>query len=63
MRTQLKILGSYSPSPKDLETSKMLLDDGLVKVSGLSTLYNLENLNEAISDTISNKIMKAYIKI
>ncbi len=60
---ELNVFGSYSPAPKDLEDSKTLLDERRVKVLGLSTVYNIENLNEAISDTISNKIMKAYIKI
>jgi len=29
----------------------------------LSVKYPLENINEAIQDTLSNKIMKAYIEL
>ena len=60
---ELTVLGSYSPRPKDLETSLKLLTDGEVKVKNLSTIYPLDKIQEAFDDTISNKIMKAYIKI
>ncbi len=60
---ELTVMGSYSPSPIDLEDSIKFIEQGKVKVSGLSKVYSLENLNEAISDTISNKIMKAFIKL
>lgn len=60
---ELTVMGSYSPSPMDLEDSMTFIEQGKVKVSGLSTVYNLENINEAIDDTCSNKIMKAFIKI
>ncbi len=56
-------MGSYSPSPMDLEDSMKLIEAGKVKVSGISTVYSLENINEALNDTVSNKIMKAYIQI
>ncbi|MBE7705478.1 MAG: hypothetical protein E7Z90_06705 [Cyanobacteria bacterium SIG29] len=60
---ELTVMGSYSPSPMDLEDSMSLIEDGRVRVDGISTIYPLEQLNEAISDTLSNKIMKAYIKL
>jgi len=60
---ELTILGSYSPSPKDLKDSLDLLESKKVKVSGLSTEYPLEKVQKAINDTLENKIMKAYIKI
>lgn len=60
---EITVTGSYSPSPSDLEDSINLIESKKVNVSGLSTDYPLENLNEAISDTLSNKIMKAYIRI
>ena len=60
---ELNIMGSYSPSPMDLEDSMNLIEEGKVKVSGISTVYPIEKLNEALNDTISNKIMKAYIKL
>ena len=60
---ELTVLGSYSPSPKDLEDSLELLRTNKVKVKGLSTIYSLDDIQKAFDDTISNKIMKAYIKI
>lgn len=60
---ELTVLGSYSPSPADLKESFELLKNKDVKVSGLSTEYNLENVQKAINDTLDNKILKAYIKI
>ena len=60
---ELTILGSYSPSPMDLEDSMTLLSDGRVRVSCISTIYPIEEINEAIEDTLSNKIMKAYIAL
>lgn len=60
---ELKILGSYSPAPIDLKDSLNLLESCKVNVDGISTDYKLEDINKAIDDTISNKIMKAFIKI
>ncbi len=60
---ELTIMGSYSPSPMDLEDSMRLIESGKVRVDGLSTVYPLEQLNDAIKDTLSNKIMKAFIKL
>ena len=60
---ELKILGSYSPSPMDLALSHKLLSQKKVIVKYLSTGYNLEDLGDAIEDTIANKTLKAYIKI
>ena len=60
---ELKILGSYSPAPSDLELAHKLLTSKKVIVKYLSTAYSLEELNEAIQDTISNKTLKAYIKV
>ncbi len=60
---ELTVLGSYSPRPQDLETSLQLLTNGEVIVKNLSTVYPLDKIQEAFDDTISNKIMKAYIKI
>ncbi len=60
---ELTISGSYSPSPMDLEDSISLIESGKVKVDGISSVYPLEKINEALSDTLSNKIMKAYIKL
>lgn len=60
---ELSVLGSYSPSPKDLEDSFNLIVSKKVNVKGLSSVYSLDNIQQAFEDTISNKIFKAYIKI
>lgn len=60
---ELTVMGSYSPSPMDLEDSINLIEKGSVKVSELSTIYNLSDINQAIEDTLTNRIMKAFIKI
>lgn len=60
---ELNIMGSYSPSPMDLEDSMKLIEEGRVNVKGISTVYPIEKINDALNDTISNKIMKAYIKL
>lgn len=60
---ELKVIGSYSPSPMDLEDSMELIHSGKVYVGEISETYPVEQLNEAIADTLSNKIMKAYIKL
>ena len=60
---ELTVLGSYSPAPADLKDSYELLKNKQVKVSGLSVEYPLEYVQKAINDTVSNKILKAYIKI
>ncbi len=60
---ELTVLGSYSPSPADLKDSLRLLKDKEVKVDGLSVVYPLDKVQKAVNDTVSNKIMKAYIKI
>ncbi len=60
---ELTVLGSYSPAVVDLKTSLDLLASGQVDVKNLSTIYDFEDINQAFSDTIENKILKAYIKI
>ena len=60
---ELTVLGSYSPSPEDLKDSLDLLETGKVRVNGFSSEYKLEEIQKAFDDTISNKIMKAYIRI
>ncbi len=60
---ELTVLGSYSPAPSDLVESLELLRTNRVKVKGLSSVYVLEDVNQAFLDTVSNKILKAFIKI
>lgn len=58
---ELTVMGSYSPDLCDMRESLELLRSGRVKVMGLSTVYPLEGLEDAIRDTKSAKIMKAFI--
>lgn len=60
---ELTVMGSYSPAPVDLKDSLALLEDGKVKVKGISSVYNLDDIQKAFEDTMANKIMKAYIKV
>ena len=60
---ELSIMGSYSPSPKDLEDSFELLSSGKVDVKDLTTTYPFDKIQEAFEDTILNKTYKAYISI
>jgi len=60
---ELTVMGSYSPSPSDLKDSYELLVSGKVKTKSLSTEYSIENIQQAVEDTISNKVFKFYIKI
>ncbi len=60
---ELTVLGSYSPSPTDLKDSLELLKTGKVNVNEISTEYRFDDIQKAFDDTMSNKIMKAYIKV
>ena len=60
---ELTVMGSYSPSPKDLQDSFELLTTGKVDVQNLTTTYALDRVPEAFDDTVSNKTYKAYIKV
>lgn len=60
---ELTVLGSYSPSPVDLKDSLELLKTGRVNVKGISTPYKFDDIQKAFDDTISNRIMKAYIEV
>lgn len=60
---ELSVIGSYSPAPKDLGQAIKLLKDKKVRVEGFSTIYPLDKLQEAIDDTINNKIFKGYVQI
>lgn len=59
---ELTVLGSYSPSIDDLKDSLKLLESGRVNVSNISTVYEFDKIEQAVIDTVSNKILKAYIK-
>ena len=60
---ELTVMGSYSPSPMDLEDSMNMLEEGKVRVDGISSVYPIEGINDAVNDTLANKIMKAFIKL
>lgn len=60
---ELTVSGSYSPSPQDLKDSLDLLTTNKVNVKNLSTIYKFNEIQKAFDDTMSNKILKAYIKI
>lgn len=60
---ELTIMGSYSPSPQDLKESLELLKSRKVKVNNISTEYRLKDIQKAFDDTMSNKILKVYIKV
>jgi L-iditol 2-dehydrogenase len=60
---ELTVMGSYSPAPVDLCESLQLIKDGKIKVSRFAKVYRMDNINEAIADTVSNRIIKAYIEI
>jgi len=60
---ELTVMGSYSPDLEDLKKSLELLENGYVKVDEISTIYSLESINNAIKDTKSANILKAYIKM
>lgn len=60
---ELTVMGSYSPSPADLQDSISLLKNGRVKVKDIPTVYEFKNIEKAFYDTINNTILKAYIQI
>ena len=60
---ELKVMGSYSPAPCDIKQSMEFLKTGKVKVKNISVEYPLSAVQQAIEDTLSQKIFKAYIKI
>lgn len=60
---ELTVLGSYSPSPEDLKDSLELLRTGKVNVKSISTEYKFDDIQKAFDDTMSNRILKAYIKV
>lgn len=60
---ELTVMGSYSPDLCDLKESLHLLETKEVKVDNISTVYKLEDFEQAIQDTKSAKIKKAFIEI
>lgn len=60
---ELSIIASYSPSMEDIKLSSDLLNNKIVDVSNLTTCYSLDNLADAIEDSFSGRVFKAYIKI
>ncbi len=60
---ELTVLGSYSPSPLDLEESYKIIAENDICLDGLVNEYSLNDINKALEDTLTNKIMKACIKL
>lgn len=60
---ELSIKASYSPSPADIKESFSLLKDGKINIDNITEVYDFKDLNQAVSDFVNNKILKAYIKI
>ncbi|OGI01130.1 MAG: hypothetical protein A2Y25_10050 [Candidatus Melainabacteria bacterium GWF2_37_15] len=60
---ELTVMGSYSPSPSDLREALDLIAKKIIKVDKLFNVYDMIEIENAINDTISNKIIKAYIVI
>lgn len=60
---ELTVMGSYSPSTQDLKEALKLIESGKIKVKHLIDVYPLTKINQAIDDTLNNKILKAYIKL
>ena len=60
---ELSIISSYSPSVEDMQLSSKILNNGEIDVSNLSKYYTLDNLAQAIDDSLKGKVFKAYIKI
>ncbi len=59
---ELSVIGSYSPAPIDLKNSHSKIINSAIKVEKISQIYDLEDIQNAIDDTISGNIHKAYIK-
>ena len=60
---ELTVFGSYSPSPADLEESYKIIEEGHIQLDELISEYDLSDINQALDDTLSNKIMKACIRL
>ena len=60
---ELSVISSYSPSVEDIKLSSELINNKIVELKGLSSIYSLDNLQQAIDDSIEGKVFKAYIKI
>lgn len=59
----LTVFGSYSPASSDLKEALNLIEKTVIKPDRFVAEYNFDEINNAIDDTVSNKIMKAYINI
>ncbi len=60
---ELTVMGSYSPAPVDLALSYELIKQGIIDLKGVSTFYTLDNLPQAVDDTMLNRVFKACIKL
>ncbi len=60
---ELSVIASYSPAPEDIKLSAELLNGKKINVGGLSKYYPLDKLQDAVDDSLNNRIYKAYIQI
>ena len=60
---ELSIISSYSPAPQDIKLSAELINSKKINVEGLSKYYPLDKLQNAVDDSLENKVYKAYIQI
>ncbi len=60
---ELTVLGSYSPSPQDLKEALDLISKKIINFENLYNVYDMIDIEKAINDTVTNKIIKAFIKI
>ena len=62
IKNKVEIMGDiFELIQNNKEESFELLKTGKVKVDSMTTFYNISELNEAIADTRSGKILKAFI--
>ena len=57
------LLEDLDNTVQDLEEAFDFIQHNRINTEGLTTVYPVEKINEAVNDTLSNKIMKAYIKL
>ncbi len=60
---ELSVIASYSPSVDNLKTSYKMITQGEINLDNISTSYRFGAIEEALADTISGKIYKAYIEL
>jgi L-iditol 2-dehydrogenase len=60
---ELSVIGAYSSAPAFLGMAMNLLGCGKIKVEEFSTVMPIENINEALEKTVSNRALKVYLTL